>query len=1668
MKKHMLTRALSLILVLAMFCSLLVLPVAAGTVMADVQLRFTGEDGNTKLTGTIRQGETVMAHVISVRNVEITAATFNVQFNGEAFSIKPFGKNNKTYADTDGEGLGQDNFIENDKTIRLVYSVSDEPETFNGESALMYFYLTANRDVELKELPSLLTFLKQNGDDNDCSYIVNDQTSDSYTCTFNVCPYMTIGYDQSKLKYHNNTHVSDLKKALSIQAYTVAGVLSYKADSIKIYTNADADKPLADADLLVSGNMTDDPSGKNNKVGTFYVEVTTADGVTLGKELRVTVPMDEVERIEVTPAEGGYQYEYVYTDEDHKGFQLKPGSYNAVFVYKSGTCDPATGSVSCSLASIGVDTELTLTHDGTGLSARVPFTRTEKYAIDVPTVDTVNYTGTVQRAPITTSAYYTVGGTNNATNAGDYTATLTLTDPTNVCWNDETGGSDTRNLNWTIAPATGYLTVSQKGIIYTSTTVEQICANYLERQVPNTSTLSVLIGTVTLYKDKECTQQYAATATFAAGTHPVYYKFTTENANYADVTGPLTLNVLARTVTKLEVTGTPKTTYTYGEEFDPDGLTVTASYSDGTNEIVTDQVAWNKALGDVGTNKTVTGTFGDKTVNLPEGVTITVNPQEINQSILDVTLSAASFQYNGGEQKPTVTVSWNNKTLDSDQYVVTFPDDCTNFGTKTIAITKKDGANYKINGTKNATYTITARPVTISGIELEPTTFNGGKNATITNRGTVNGVLAQDSGKVTVANQGTATYDSELPGERTVTFENFRIEGEKASNYSLQKQPDSITATIAKKEIEVSALTVKDKAYNGTKTAEVNTITFSGEVTSQTTGSKYQANLDTNASTAEFAEAGVGTHNVTFNLVLTSTSQNYYTLKPYTGTVQGEITKRTLTGNTQKTGTLLMHGEDLFDDPTIDGVNNEKVTGTFTYSYDGKTSKTDISSALRTAGVKEGGYNVGFTFTPATDGNYTGTVTGTLTITVQDVTFKRGNEEITSTSGMFQQGSDKTYCAKGPDYYVSIYQKDTLKAYVGDTEVPGTFYYTVDGTKSTEITKLTAADHHKFQLYFSATDKTAYPTDIPVGSESDYGIWHAVIKVEDGANNGITVTDRQYDGTTNVATGAVNVDNVKFTIVPSTGSNLTAIPAGDEVKLAYTTATYDDADAGDRTVTLDDLRLTGADAANYTLQNNVTTLPGCDGKIDVPAKITPKGVTITDATVEPTRGYNGGTEATITNNGSLSWKYSTDNVTITAGTATYADKNVGEIKTVTFSGFALTGTDAGNYNLTAQPADATAAITAKELRITNFTVKDKVYDGNDIAEIVSIETDALKKDDVKCQYMMARFDTANAGTAKAVTLSYSGVSTSLTGADAGNYKLNTTDLPTGVTATIHRANLTGAPTFDKVTKAGTKLSEVTYDLSGIKGVNGEDVSPAFSWTDAADTVIEANKSYSWTISTTNTNYESPLTGSVVLYPVSTSYSEQVKKQSEEFEAKKRGELPEDELDFRDVYEDDYFFDAVQWAAENGITGGVGNDRFGPNLDCSRGQTMTFLWRASGEPEPDSFSTDLTDVAAGSYYYEAVLWAMQEGVTTGAGGNRFAPDATVTRGQFVTFLYRLAGASSDGVHPFADVPAGSYYEKAIAWAFAEGITRGTSGTTFSPDAPCTRAQIITFLYRYFNR
>ena len=169
------------------------------------------------------------------------------------------------------------------------------------------------------------------------------------------------------------------------------------------------------------------------------------------------------------------------------------------------------------------------------------------------------------------------------------------------------------------------------------------------------------------------------------------------------------------------------------------------------------------------------------------------------------------------------------------------------------------------------------------------------------------------------------------------------------------------------------------------------------------------------------------------------------------------------------------------------------------------------------------------------------------------------------------------------------------------------------------------------------------------------------------------------------------------------------------------------------------------------------------------------------------------------------------------------------------------------------------------------------------------------------------------------------------------------------------------------------------------------------------------------------------------------------------------------LDFADVPTDAYYYEAVKWAAKKGITGGTGDGTFNPNGSCTRAHIVTFLWRAAGSPEPKS-TVSFADVPAGSYYAKAVAWAVENGITLGTGDGTFSPNATCTRGQSVTFLYRALGTAPTTVNGFTDVTADAFYADAVAWAVESGVTNGTSASTFSPNNGCTRAQIVTFLYR----
>ena len=170
--------------------------------------------------------------------------------------------------------------------------------------------------------------------------------------------------------------------------------------------------------------------------------------------------------------------------------------------------------------------------------------------------------------------------------------------------------------------------------------------------------------------------------------------------------------------------------------------------------------------------------------------------------------------------------------------------------------------------------------------------------------------------------------------------------------------------------------------------------------------------------------------------------------------------------------------------------------------------------------------------------------------------------------------------------------------------------------------------------------------------------------------------------------------------------------------------------------------------------------------------------------------------------------------------------------------------------------------------------------------------------------------------------------------------------------------------------------------------------------------------------------------------------------------------------FSDVPAGAYFADAVQWAVENEITKGTDASHFSPNAGCTRAQAITFLWRAAGCPAPDSRDNPFVDVAAGEYYNEAVLWAAENGVTSGTDSTHFSPNAICTRAQIVTFLWQFERGALQGnaVNPFVDMPGYTWYTDAVLWAYHGGITSGTDATHFSPSATCTRGQIVTFLYR----
>ena len=271
------------------------------------------------------------------------------------------------------------------------------------------------------------------------------------------------------------------------------------------------------------------------------------------------------------------------------------------------------------------------------------------------------------------------------------------------------------------------------------------------------------------------------------------------------------------------------------------------------------------------------------------------------------------------------------------------------------------------------------------------------------------------------------------------------------------------------------------------------------------------------------------------------------------------------------------------------------------------------------------------------------------------------------------------------------------------------------------------------------------------------------------------------------------------------------------------------------------------------------------------------------------------------------------------------------------------------------------------------------------------------------------------------------------------------------TFTITKATPTGTPGYTKLETSGKTLADAKLTVGTIRPAG------TIAWDLPLTTVLEDGKAYAWTFTPADTHNYTILTGTLVPY---------VDDGMDYIPGVIGGNTGS--FNFHDVSRLDYFYDAVKWAAENGIASGTGRHTFSPNAVCTRAQTVTFLWRAAGSPLPRYRVCPFTDVKPSDYYYNAVLWAVEQGITTGLNATTFGPDVTVTRGQVATFLYRAASAAKPSTfNPFTDVKTTAYNYDAILWAYDNRITTGTSDTTFSPDAYCTRAQIVTFLYRYYQ-
>ena len=1165
-------------------------------------------------------------------------------------------------------------------------------------------------------------------------------------------------------------------------------------------------------------------------------------------------------------------------------------------------------------------------------------------------------------------------------------------------------------------------------------------AQFVEGQAVS-FTATATNGTATYTYQKDGESDWSNTVPTAVGSYKVKASVA-ESAEYKACEATYSFTIIAKAVTGITVTAPTKTTYVVGQSLDTTGMAITAEYNDGTSGTV--------AIGDVqitgfdssapADSQTVTVTYRGKSATFNviieaktlQSIAVTTAPTKTSGykafDSLDTTGMVVTATYNSGyEIVSGYTVTYAN----GDSFRAGDTKAIVNFGGKTADVTVSSVAKATLDvsgvswtGADSVSYDGQAHSVTLTGL---PSGL------------TVTGYT--DNEKTYVGNytaKATLSYDS-------VNYELSASISDKSWSITAVEQTPTITATasLAKggNELDLSTLVANAKGDVFFTIASGNAATLSGSVlTSHATNTgdvvitvNINAKDENSDSTAEY--------------------------KAYSGTITVSVTnKATATLDVSQSGCT--YGETLAE-PTYSAPAG---TSSTVINYNGTVLKDSSTYNSSTKPTEAGTYTVTVKCETATH-IYEGT-SASFTIAPKNI------------SGMTVTLSDSTKEYSGSAQTVTVSSVGALAASDYDVSgatsgtnvgnytvtVTGKGNYTGTASATWKITPkaITISGATATNRGYAKDDKSVVISGVTFSGatltkDTDY----TVTGVMDDANAGtgksvnvtVVLTNSNYSLANATATTTVDIakasaqtlsditDSFKYTVTSGEKAIGTAGMPADAGTLEYVKGT----ESKTGSVTVSSWAVDANGKVTYTLsggaENDTITLPVTIKSTNYADSVVNVKLTLTAKDGQAALNITSGTTVVYGN---------TLNLTVSGGSGTGAvtytvTNGTGE---ATVSGNVLTATKAGEVTVVATKAgdddynevsSTPVTITISKATPTGTPGYTAITTSGKTLGDAALTVGTITPADGTITWDLGDAQTVSANTAYAWTY---------TPADTTNYNV-----------------LTGTIKPYVVSAGGGSGSVATYAIVVEDSDNGEITASKKSASKGTDITltVKADEGYELdTLKVLDKNGDK-----VKVTKKGDKYTFEMPASKVTVEA--TFAKIEVEPTFDDVAEDAYYFDAVEWAVEEGITSGTSATTFSPNATCTRAQAVTFLWRAAGSPEPKSTEMPFVDVAADAYYYDAVLWAVENGITSGTSATTFSPNNDCTRAQIVTFLWRSEKSpAADSVNPFADVAAEAYYFDAVLWAVENGVTAGTTATTFSPNNNCTRAQIVTFLYRALNK